>query len=181
MVRGEIAVNSDEIGDWVIQKSDGYPTYNFAVVVDDHDMAISHVLRGEEHITNTPKQLIIYDLLKWESPQFGHLTIITNMEGKKLSKRDTSLSQFIEDYKNEKYVPEAIFNFLALLGWTAEDGQEMMGSKELIKKFDYHRLSKSPSKFDVNKMNWFGKQYLKMQLNEEIMKQINFPDGCSRK
>lgn len=181
LVRGEIAVNSDEIGDWVIQKSDGYPTYNFAVVVDDHDMAISHVLRGEEHITNTPKQLIIYDLLKWEPPQFGHLTIITNMEGKKLSKRDTSLSQFIEDYKNEKYVAEAIFNFLALLGWTAEDGKEMMRPKELIKKFDYRRLSKSPSKFDLNKMNWFGKQYLKKQLNKEIMKQIVFPDGYSQK
>ncbi|WP_373435308.1 glutamate--tRNA ligase, partial [Metamycoplasma equirhinis] len=88
LVRGEIAVNSDEIGDFVILKSDGYPTYNFAVVVDDHQMEISHVLRGEEHITNTPKQLAIYDAFGWETPRFGHLTIITNMEGKKLSKRD---------------------------------------------------------------------------------------------
>lgn len=176
LVRGKIAVNSDEIGDWVIQKSDGYPTYNFAVVVDDHDMEISHVLRGEEHITNTPKQLIIYDLLNWEAPQFGHLTIITNMEGKKLSKRDTSLSQFIEDYKNEGYVPEAIFNFLALLGWTSEDAQEFMMPEQLIKKFDYRRLSKSPSKFDINKMNWFAKQYLKLQTNEQLIEKINFPN-----
>lgn len=174
LVRGKIEVNSDEIGDWVIQKSDGYPTYNFAVVVDDHDMEISHVLRGEEHITNTPKQLIIYDLLKWDAPQFGHLTIITNMEGKKLSKRDTSLSQFIEDYKNDGYVPEAIFNFLALLGWTSEDAKELMMPKELIEKFDYHRLSKSPSKFDIGKMNWFSKQYMKLQSNEDLISKINF-------
>lgn len=174
LVRGRIEVNSDEIGDWVIQKSDGYPTYNFAVVVDDHDMEISHVLRGEEHITNTPKQLIIYDLLKWDAPQFGHLTIITNMEGKKLSKRDTSLSQFIEDYKNDGYVPEAIFNFLALLGWTSEDAKELMSPKELIEKFDYHRLSKSPSKFDINKMNWFSKQYIKLKDNEDLISKINF-------
>jgi glutamate--tRNA ligase len=116
LVRGKISVNSDDIGDFVIIKSDGYPTYNFAVVVDDHQMEITNVLRGEEHITNTPKQLAIYKAFDWEPPVFGHLTIITNMEGKKLSKRDNSLKQFIEDYKNEGYSPEGIFNFLALLG-----------------------------------------------------------------
>nr|WP_318030936.1 glutamate--tRNA ligase [Mycoplasmopsis bovis] len=118
IVRGKISFNSNDIGDWVIQKSDGYPTYNFAVVIDDHDMEITHVLRGEEHITNTPRQLSIYNALGWKSPEFGHLTVITNMEGKKLSKRDTSLKQFIEDYKNDGYDPNAIFNFLSLLGWT---------------------------------------------------------------
>lgn len=174
LVRGNISVNTDEIGDWVIQKSDGYPTYNFAVVVDDHDMEITHVFRGEEHITNTPKQLAIYDLLNWEHPSFGHLTIITNMEGKKLSKRDTSLSQFIEDYKNDGYVPDAIFNFLALLGWTSEDAKELMSIEELIEKFDYRRLSKSPSKFDINKMNWFSKQYMKKEKNEDLIQKINF-------
>ena len=174
LVRGNISVNTDEIGDWVIRKSDGLPTYNFAVVVDDYDMKITHVFRGEEHITNTPKQLIVYDLLNWTPPQFGHLTIITNMEGKKLSKRDTSLSQFIEDYKNDGYIPQAIFNFLALLGWTSEDAKEIMSLGELIQKFDYRRLSKSPSKFDINKMKWFSKQYMKEQSNEFLISQINF-------
>ena len=173
LVRGKISVNSDDIGDFVIVKSDGYPTYNFAVVVDDHQMEITNVLRGEEHITNTPKQLAIYKAFNWTPPIFGHLTIITNMEGKKLSKRDKSLKQFIEDYKNEGYCPEAIFNFLALLGWTAADASEIMSKEELIKKFDPSRLSKSPSKFDIVKMEWFSKQYLKKIPNEELIKKLN--------
>ncbi|TDV24130.1 glutamyl-tRNA synthetase [Mycoplasmopsis mustelae] len=173
IVRGEISFNSDDIGDWVIFKSDGYPTYNFAVVVDDHDMQISHILRGEEHIGNTPKQIALYQMLKWETPQFGHLTIITNMEGKKLSKRDTSLKQFIEDYKNEGYLPDAIFNFLSLLGWTAADATELMDKQTNIVKFDPQRLSKSPSKFDISKMNWFSKQYMKNKTNNEIIEVLN--------
>ncbi|WP_406615244.1 glutamate--tRNA ligase [Mycoplasmopsis hyopharyngis] len=170
IVRGKISFNSNEIGDWVIQKSDGYPTYNFAVVVDDHDMSITHILRGEEHITNTPKQLAVYDALKWEVPLFGHMTIITNMEGKKLSKRDTSLKQFIEDYKNEGYHPHAIFNFLSLLGWTPNETIELMSKEEIIQKFDSARLSKSPSKFDIQKMQWFSKQYIKNTDTKELIK-----------
>lgn len=176
IVRGEISFDSNEIADWVIFKSDGYPTYNFAVVVDDHDMQITHVLRGEEHIGNTPKQLAIYQYLNWEAPEFGHLTIITNMEGKKLSKRDTTLKQFIEDYKNEGYSPEGIFNFLALLGWTSADAKEVMNHAELIEKFDPARLSKSPSKFDISKMNWFSKQYLKNTLNTQIIQKLQVND-----
>nr|WP_318033468.1 glutamate--tRNA ligase family protein [Mycoplasmopsis cynos] len=172
IVRGLISFNSNDIGDWVIYKSDGYPTYNFAVVVDDYDMQITHILRGEEHIGNTPKQLAIYKALNWPVPQFGHLTIITNMEGKKLSKRDTSLKQFIEDYKNEGYLPEAIFNFLTLLGWTASDASELMSKDEIIAKFDPERLSKSPSKFDISKMNWFSKQYFKKLDNQLIIDQL---------
>ncbi|MBN0970466.1 glutamate--tRNA ligase [Mycoplasma phocoeninasale] len=175
LVRDEIAVNSDDIGDFVIIKSDGYPTYNFAVVIDDHQMEISHVLRGEEHITNTPKQIAIYQAFNWEMPEFGHLTIITNMEGKKLSKRDNSVKQFIEDYKNEGYRPEAIFNFLMLLGWTSADKTEMMSKDEAISKFDPLRLSKSPSKFDIVKMEWFSKQYMKNVANAELISLINSP------
>ncbi len=177
LVRGEIIVNSDEIGDWVIRKSNGYPTYNFAVVIDDYDMEITHIFRGEEHITNTPKQISIYESLGWEMPKFGHLTIITNMEGKKLSKRDLSLHQFIEDYKNEGYCPEAIFNFLALLGWTSKDSKEIMSSSELIKNFDYKRLSKSPSKFDIQKMNWFGKIYMQLVDNNILSNQLTFSNN----
>lgn len=181
LVRGEIVVNSDEIGDWVIRKSDGFPTYNFAVVIDDHDMKISHVFRGEEHITNTPKQLVVYEAFGWEKPKFGHLTIITNMDGKKLSKRDLSLHQFIEDYKNEGYCHEAIFNFLALLGWTSIDSQEIMSREELIEKFDYERLSNSPSKFDIQKMNWFSKNYMKKERDEDILKKLIFSKNQDEK
>ncbi|VEU59504.1 glutamate--tRNA ligase [Mesomycoplasma neurolyticum] len=172
IVRGSISVNTNDIGDWVIQKSDGYPTYNFAVVVDDHDMEISHVLRGEEHITNTPKQIGIYKAFGWSIPEFGHLTVITNMEGQKLSKRDLSLKQFIEDYKNEGYIPEAIFNFLALLGWTSKDAKEIFSQNDLIKVFDEKRLSKSPSKFDIKKMEWFSKQYMKKLDNQLIISKL---------
>ncbi len=172
LVRGTITINSEDIGDFVIKKQDGYPTYNFAVVVDDHDMEISHVIRGEEHTTNTPKQLAIYELLGWEAPEFAHLTIITNMEGKKLSKRDLETKQFIEDYKNEGYLPHAIFNFLALLGWTTKDATEMNSHNELIEKFQPERWSKSPSKFDSKKMDWFSKQYFKIKPNNEIVDEI---------
>lgn len=174
IVRGTISVNTNDIGDWVIRKQDGYPTYNFAVVVDDFDMEITHVLRGEEHITNTPKQLAVYDALGWEAPQFGHLTIITNMEGKKLSKRDTTMKQFIEDYKNSGYPAHAIFNFLTLLGWTHPDAKEVMSHEEIIRDFQVERLSKSPSKFDIVKMNWFAKEYMKKTPNAEIIPRLNF-------
>ncbi len=172
IVRGPISVNTSDIGDFVIKKQDGYPTYNFAVVVDDYDMKISHVLRGEEHTTNTPKQLAIYDLMDWEKPEFGHLTIITNMDGKKLSKRDLETKQFIEDYKNDGYMPEAIFNFLVLLGWTAADASEINSKEDFINKFEADRLSKSPSKFDIKKMDWFSKQYFKNANNDLIIRMI---------
>ena len=173
IVRGEIVVNTNDIGDYVIKKQDGYPTYNFAVVVDDYDMKISHVFRGEEHITNTPKQLAIYDLLNWEVPEFGHLTIITNMEGKKLSKRDLTMKQFISDYKDERYHAHSIFNFLAMLGWTHPEAKEILSHEELIKSFDAARLSKSPSKFDIKKMEWFSKEYIKNQSNDVIEKKLD--------
>nr|WP_318032740.1 glutamate--tRNA ligase family protein [Mycoplasmopsis bovis] len=127
-------------------------------------------------MTNTPRQLSIYNALGWKSPEFGHLTVITNMEGKKLSKRDTSLKQFIEDYKNDGYDPNAIFNFLSLLGWTSADNSELMSHNEIIAKFDPARLSKSPSKFDIKKMQWFSKQYIKNMDNGLIIKQLNLKD-----
>ena len=168
IVRGTISVNTNDIGDFVIIKENKYPTYNFAVVVDDHDMEMTHVFRGEEHITNTPKQLAIYDAFGWEAPEFGHLTIITNMEGKKLSKRDLDTKQFIADYKEEGYHPHAIFNFLTLLGWTHPEAKEILSHQEIIDSFDAARLSKSPSKFDIKKMDWFSKEYIKVQPNSEI-------------
>ena len=139
IVKGDIEFEGGNIGgDWVIQKKDGYPTYNFAVVVDDHDMQISHVIRGDDHIANTPKQLMVYEALGWEAPEFGHMTLIINSEtGKKLSKRDTNTLQFIEDYRKKGYLPEAVFNFIALLGWNPGGEDEIFSREELIKLLDW--------------------------------------------
>ena len=163
LVKGEIEFEGGNIGgDWVIQKKDGYPTYNFAVVVDDHLMKISHVIRGDDHIANTPKQLMVYEALGWEAPQFGHMTLIINSEtGKKLSKRDTNTLQFIEDYRKKGYLPEAVFNFIALLGWNPGGENEIFSREELIQLFDEHRLSKSPAAFDQKKLDWMSNKYIK--------------------
>ena len=163
IVKGEIEFEGGNIGgDWVIQKRDGYPTYNFAVVVDDHDMQISHVIRGDDHIANTPKQLMVYEALGWEAPEFGHMTLIINSEtGKKLSKRDTNTLQFIEDYRKKGYLPEAVFNFIALLGWNPGGEDEIFSREELIKLFDENRLSKSPAAFDQKKLDWMSNDYIK--------------------
>lgn len=163
MVKGEITFEGGNIGgDWVIQKKDGYPTYNFAVVIDDHLMAISHVIRGDDHIANTPKQLMVYEALGWEAPEFGHMTLIINSEtGKKLSKRDTNTLQFIEDYRKKGYLPEAVFNFISLLGWNPGGEEEIFSREQLIELFDENRLSKSPAAFDQKKMDWMSNDYIK--------------------
>lgn len=163
IVKGEISFESDTIGgDWIIKKRDGMPTYNFAVVVDDHMMEISHVLRGDDHIANTPKQLMIYEAFGWKAPKFGHMTLIINTEtGKKLSKRDESILQFIEQYRELGYLPDAMFNFIALLGWSPVGEDEIFDRKKLIKIFDENRLSKSPAKFDQKKLEWVNNQYIK--------------------
>ncbi|HEY4537659.1 MAG TPA: glutamate--tRNA ligase [Erysipelothrix sp.] len=167
LVRGEITFESKDIGDWVIQKSNGIPTYNFAVVIDDHLMEISHVLRGEEHISNTPKQMMIYEMFGWEVPIFGHMTLIVNEDHKKLSKRDHSIMQYISQYKEQGYLPEAMFNFMALLGWSYPGEKELFTKEELIEVFDEHRLSKSPSMFDVKKLTWMNHQYMKEMEDQE--------------
>lgn len=161
LVKGEVSFSSDDIGDWVILKRNGIPTYNFAVVIDDHLMDITHVLRGEEHITNTPKQLMIYEAFGWEPPVFGHMTLIVKEDGKKLSKRDPNYIAFISQYEEYGYLPEALFNFIALLGWSPEGEEEILSKEELIAKFDEKRLSKSPATFDRNKLNYINSCYIK--------------------
>ncbi|MBO7747511.1 glutamate--tRNA ligase [Paenibacillus sp. MWE-103] len=161
MVKGEISFESDGIGDFVIVKKDGIPTYNFAVALDDHLMAISHVLRGEDHISNTPRQLMIYEAFGWEPPKFAHMTLIVSESRKKLSKRDESIIQFIEQYDKLGYLPEALFNFIALLGWSPEGEQEIFTQDELIAAFTASRLSKSPALFDTNKLAWMNNEYMK--------------------
>ncbi|MCP8618069.1 glutamate--tRNA ligase [Salirhabdus salicampi] len=166
IVKGKISFESDDFGDWVIMKKDGTPTYNFAVAVDDHLMKITHVLRGEDHISNTPKQMMIYEAFDWEVPTFCHMTLIVNEERKKLSKRDESIIQFIEQYADLGYLPEALFNFIALLGWSPVGEEELFTKEQFIDIFDAERLATSPAVFDANKLKWMNNQYIK-QLSVE--------------
>ncbi|MGO4937983.1 glutamate--tRNA ligase [Fundicoccus sp. Sow4_H7] len=163
MVKGKITFESQSIsGDWVILKRDGMPTYNFAVAVDDHLMEITHVLRGDDHIANTPKQMMVYDAFGWDIPTFGHMTLIVSPEtNKKLSKRDSSYIQFIEQYRNLGYLPEAMFNFISLLGWSPKGEEEIYNREELIEIFDADRLSTSPAAFDSKKLEWINNTYMK--------------------
>ncbi|WP_162146976.1 glutamate--tRNA ligase [Acholeplasma granularum] len=168
VIRGTLKFESSDVEDWIILKDNGIPTYNFAVVIDDHYMEITHVFRGEEHITNTPKQLMVYDAFNWEYPTFGHMTIIVNEDRKKLSKRDTNTIQFIEDYKNLGYLPEAMLNFLSLLGWSPKDDEEILSKEELISLFDEHKLSAAPSYFDKQKLAYINSRYIKMLTLDEL-------------
>ena len=149
-------------------KKDGIPTYNFAVAVDDHYMEISHVFRGDDHISNTPRQLMIYEAFGWDAPKFGHMTLIVN-DSRKLSKRDESIIQFIEQYEELGYLPEAMFNFIVLLGWSPEGEEEIFSKEELISIFDANRLSKSPASFDKHKLTWMNNQYIKKLPLEKVI------------
>lgn len=168
-VKNEISFQSDDFGDFVIVKKDGIPTYNYAVAVDDHLMAITHVLRGEDHITNTPRQLMVYEAFGWTPPEFGHMTLIVNEQRKKLSKRDESIIQFIEQYDKLGFLPEAMFNFITLLGWSPEGEQEIYGREQLIEIFNANRLSKSPAVFDTAKLNWINQHYMKQATQERVV------------
>jgi nondiscriminating glutamyl-tRNA synthetase len=170
MVKGDISFESEGMGDFVIVKKDGTPTYNFAVAIDDHLMKISHVLRGEDHISNTPKQIMIYEAFGWDIPVFGHMTLIVNENRKKLSKRDESIIQFIEQYEELGYLPEALFNFISLLGWSPGGEEEVYSKDQLIDIFDAARLSKSPAVFDKQKLAWMNNQYIKQLEVEELVK-----------
>ncbi|AGJ90493.1 glutamate--tRNA ligase [Mycoplasma putrefaciens] len=169
IVRGEVSFESKDLGDFIIIKSNGIATYNFAVVVDDFDMQITHVLRGEEHISNTPRQMMIYDAFNWNYPVFGHLTLIVDSTGKKLSKRSGNTLFFIEQYKNQGYLPQAIFNYIALLGWSPKGEQEILSVSELIEMFDEKRFSKSPSTFDMIKMKWINSVYMKQLSDDQYL------------
>ena len=161
LVRGQLSFKSEDVEDWIMVKENGIPTYNFAVVVDDHHMEISHVFRGEEHITNTPKQLMVYEALGFDAPKFGHMTIIVNEQKKKLSKRDQNVMQFISEYKASGYLPEAMFNFIALLGWSPPIDKEILLKQQFIDYFDGTRFVKAPSMFDRDKLKFINSKYIK--------------------
>ncbi|AGR42528.1 glutamate--tRNA ligase [Spiroplasma diminutum] len=177
IVRGHVEFNSKEIGDFVILKSNGIATYNFAVVIDDFDMKITHVVRGEEHISNTPRQCMIYEAFGWEEPTFCHLTLIVDETKKKLSKRSGNAMFFISQYRDQGYLPEAIFNYISLLGWSPNSEQEIFSKEEFVKMFDETRFSKSPSTFDMIKMKWINSQWIKKMNDKDYIDFIiNFID-----
>ena len=156
---GDITVDNSELDDMILIKSDGYPTYNFANVVDDHTMNITHVVRGNEYLSSSPKYQRLYDAFGWESPVYIHLPLITDENHKKLSKRSGHSS--FEDLLEQGFLTEAIVNFIALLGWSPEDNNEIFTLDELIRDFDYKRISKSPAVFDYTKLKWMNGEYIK--------------------
>jgi glutamyl-tRNA synthetase, bacterial family len=156
---GDITVDNEELDDMILIKSDGYPTYNFANVIDDHLMKITHVVRGNEYLSSTPKYTRLYQAFGWEEPIYVHLPLITNEEHKKLSKRSGHSSY--EDLLEQGFVSEAIINFVALLGWSSSENKEIMSLEELIQEFDYTHINKAPAVFDIVKLRWMNGEYLK--------------------
>ncbi|WP_271629877.1 glutamate--tRNA ligase [Caldicellulosiruptor sp. DIB 104C] len=166
LVRGDVEFMSDDIGDFVIVKSDGIPTYNFAVVIDDHLMKISHVIRGEEHLSNTPRQILIYNALGFELPQFAHVSLILGKDRTKMSKRHGST--WVEQYKDQGYLKEGLINFLALLGWSPPEDREIFDMEYLIENFSLDRVSKNPAIFDIDKLNYINSQHIKLKSLDEL-------------
>ena len=158
-IYGDITVDNAELDDMILIKSDGYPTYNFANVVDDHLMGITHVVRGNEYLSSSPKYNRLYEAFGWEVPVYVHCPLITNEEHQKLSKRCGHSSY--EDLVEQGFLTEAVVNFVALLGWSPSDNQEIFSLEELVKVFDYHHMSKSPAVFDYTKLKWMNGEYIK--------------------
>lgn len=165
-IYGEITVSNEELDDMILIKSDGYPTYNFANVIDDHLMEITHVVRGNEYISSSPKYQRLYEAFGWEPPKYVHLPLITDENHKKLSKRCGHSS--FEDLVEQGFLPEAIVNFIALLGWSPEDNTEIFNLEQLTKMFDYHHINKSPAVFDMVKLRWMNGEYIKAMDNERF-------------
>ncbi len=169
LIRGPIEFPTDSIGDFIIMRSNGIPLYNFAVVIDDATMKITHIIRGEGHISNTPVQILIYRALGFPIPEIGHVGHMVNEQRKKLSKRKGEAA--ISDYREQGYLPEALMNFMALLGWTppgGEDGREFLTVEELKQEFDISRVTKAPSVFDRNKLNWMNGVYIRKKSLDEF-------------
>jgi len=167
VIRGRVEFNSDVVDDQVLIKSDGYPTYHLANVVDDHLMKITHVIRGEEWLSSTPKHILLYDFFGWEKPVFAHLPLLLNPDRSKLSKRQGDVA--VEDYRSKGYLKEALINFVALLGWTAGDDKEFYYLNELKEKFSLERVNKAGAVFNVEKLNWLNAEHLRKKENSEIL------------
>lgn len=172
LVRGQVIFESDGIGDFVIVKSDGVPVYNYAVVIDDATMHISHVVRGEEHLSNTPRQLLLYKALGFTPPQFAHISLILGKDRTKMSKRHGATA--VEQYKNKGYLPAGLINFLSLLGWSPAGEQEFFTLDELVQEFTLERVAKNPAVFDIDKLNWLNGHYMK-QLPDSALMELAVP------
>ena len=172
MVRDTVSFDSNGVGDFVIVKSDGVPVYNYAVVVDDALMKITHVIRGEEHLSNTPRQVVLYEALGFVPPVFGHISLILGTDRTKMSKRHGATA--VDSYRKLGYLPEAIVNFLALLGWSPGGEKEFFSIEELIQEFSMERVAKNPAVFDVDKLNYISAQYIK-KADPELITELALP------
>ncbi len=170
IVRGRVEVASDLIDDQVLLKSDGYPTYHLANVVDDHLMNISHVIRGEEWLSSTPKHVLLYDYFGWELPHFAHLPLLLNPDRSKLSKRQGDVA--VEEYKRKGYLPEALVNFVAFLGWNPGDERELFSLEELVQEFSLERVGKAGAVFNIEKLNWLNAQHLRKKPDSELLRML---------
>jgi len=170
LLRGEVTFEGELLSDFVIIKSDGIPTYNYAVVIDDALMKITHVMRGDDHISNTPKQILIYEALGFEIPKFAHIPMIMGSDHTRLSKRHGATS--VMEYKKMGYIPEAVVNYIAHLGWSSGDEREIFSPKELIKEFSLNKISKHAAVFSMDKLNWFNSEYLKKISVDSLTKML---------
>jgi len=168
LVRGHVSFENSLLTDFVMLKASGYPTYNFACVIDDHLMSLTHILRGDDHVSNTPLQIQLYKALGWECPVFGHISMILGPDGKRLSKRHGATS--IGEYRKNGFLPQAMFNYLALLGWSNSESQQIFSPGELEQKFDVKGCQPSPAVFDTEKLIWMNGEYMRMLPPEEILK-----------
>jgi len=170
MIHGDVSFDLGQLDDFVIMKSNGMPTYNFAVVVDDHMMRISHVLRAEEHLSNTPKQILLYEACGFETPKFGHMPMILAPDRSKLSKRHGATS--VEEFRDQGYLPQAIINYLTLLGWAPGNEQEIFTLQDTCQQFKFERMSKKAAVYDTKKLTWLNGQYLSLLPLSEIMPEV---------
>lgn len=170
IIRGNVTIAHKILDDQVILKSDGYPTYHLAVVVDDHLMNISHVIRGEEWLSSTPKHVLLYQFFGWELPQFAHLPLLLNPDKSKLSKRQGDVA--VEEYRQKGYLKEALVNFVALLGWNPGDEREIFSLEELVKEFSLERVGKSGAVFNIEKLEWMNFEHLRRKSDDEVLQML---------
>lgn len=170
LIKGKLSINTNDMDDQVLIKSDGFPTYHFAVVVDDHLMGITHIIRGDEWVSSTPKHVYLYEAFGWEKPTFVHLPTVLGQDKKKLSKRNADVS--VEDFLKKGYLKDALINYIALVGWSPESNQEILSHDDLIKQFSIDRVSKSGGIFDIKKLDWVNSHYIKELSDVEIAQKI---------
>ncbi|RXJ85064.1 glutamate--tRNA ligase [Arcobacter cloacae] len=172
-VKGSMKFDANQVDDFVIARSNGMPTYNFVVAIDDALMGMTDVIRGDDHLSNTPKQIVVYNALGFKVPKFYHVPMINNPEGKKLSKRDGAMD--VMDYKNQGYLPEALLNFLVRLGWSNGD-QEIFSMEEMLELFDPSNINKSASAYNAEKLLWLNSEYIKAVSNDRLIEELKFFD-----